>query len=351
MTDNVTLNAGSGGAVLATDDVSGVHYQINKLAYGALDTATLVTTTNRLPVDVAATVVEDVASTGGETLMLAGAIRSDSANTTAGTNGDYTPLLTDANGRLHVIAAFTASQNIATIGTSITPGGSAAHLGKAVDAVAGATDTGVALLAVRDDALAALTPVDGDYTHLRVNANGAQWVMLDAGGTVNAIGPAAHDAAISGNPVRMAGRALTSDYTAVAAGDTADLITTLTGKLVTIPYANPANTWNYAAAAGGLVNTTGVSAKAAAGASIRNYVTKVSIVNSHATISTEVVIRDGAAGTVLWRGWAQAAGGGQVEKLDPPLRGTANTLIEIAEVTATATTGVLVNLQGFSAAE
>lgn len=50
--DNVTLNAGSGGAVLATDDIGpGVHYQIIKLAHGALDTATLVSVSGGLPVD------------------------------------------------------------------------------------------------------------------------------------------------------------------------------------------------------------------------------------------------------------------------------------------------------------
>ena len=41
MADNVTANAGSGGAVFATDDISSVHYPINKLAAGALNTATL----------------------------------------------------------------------------------------------------------------------------------------------------------------------------------------------------------------------------------------------------------------------------------------------------------------------
>lgn len=50
MVDNVTRNATSGGAVIATDDVSGVHYQVVKLAFGALDTATLVTQATRLPV-------------------------------------------------------------------------------------------------------------------------------------------------------------------------------------------------------------------------------------------------------------------------------------------------------------
>lgn len=51
MADNVTANAGSGGAVFATDDVAGVHYPLVKLAYGALDTATLVTGAAGLPVD------------------------------------------------------------------------------------------------------------------------------------------------------------------------------------------------------------------------------------------------------------------------------------------------------------
>lgn len=46
-------------------------------------------------------------------------------------------------------------------------------------------------------------------------------------------GAAAHDAAISGNPVRTAGRALTSAYTTVATGDTADFITTLQGVQIT----------------------------------------------------------------------------------------------------------------------
>jgi hypothetical protein len=64
-----------------------------------------------------------------------------------------------------------------------------------------------------------------------------------------------------------------------------------------------------------------------------------------------VLIRDGAGGTVLHRGWAQAAGGGYSVHFDPPLRGTANTLVESAEVSATATAGVLVNLQGYVAAE
>ncbi len=177
-------------------------------------------------------------------------------------------------------------------------------------------------------------------------------VTLAAGTNTNeVVGDGAHAAAIAGNPVRIGARAASASITAVTDGQTVDVVASLLGKLIVLPLALPANTWSYAGAAGGIVNTTGISVKAAAGAGIRNYITKVSIVNSHATISTEVVLRDGAAGTVLWRGWAQAAGGGQVEEFTPPLRGTANTLVELAEITATATTGVVANVQGFVAAE
>lgn len=46
----------------------------------------------------------------------------------------------------------------------------------AVDSAAGATDLGVHVLAVRDDALGTLTEADGDYSRLRVNSQGALWV-------------------------------------------------------------------------------------------------------------------------------------------------------------------------------
>jgi len=58
---------------------------------------------------------------------------------------------------------------------SIIPGVGATNLGKAVDAAAGGTDTGVASLAMRDDALGGITPIAGDYNTLLVDANGALW--------------------------------------------------------------------------------------------------------------------------------------------------------------------------------
>ena len=65
MADTITLNPGTGGAVLATDDIGGTHYQIVKFAYGALDSATLVDTTNRLPTAAAQSGTWTVTGAGG----------------------------------------------------------------------------------------------------------------------------------------------------------------------------------------------------------------------------------------------------------------------------------------------
>ena len=168
--------------------------------------------------------------------------------------------------------------------------------------------------------------------------------------TTTAAGQAAHDAVISVNPVRVAGRALTANYTAVASGDVADIITTLVGAQVIRPFSIPELEWNYAAASGGIVNTTtAVTIKTAAAAGIRNYITGIQI--SHATLSgaTELVIRDGASGTVIFRTQLQTTA---VESLpivfQSPLKSTAATLLEVATLTAV-TGAVYVNAQGYAA--
>lgn len=99
--------------------------------------------------------------------------------------------LIDGSGNLQVVvgAALPAgTNNIGDVDVlSVVPGVAATNLGKAVDDAAGATDTGVAALAVRDDALSTLTPADGDYTPLRVTSTGALWVTLTAAGNTDVI--------------------------------------------------------------------------------------------------------------------------------------------------------------------
>lgn len=109
--------------------------------------------------------------------------------------------------------------------------------------------------------------------------------------------------------------------------------------------------WSYAAAAGGITNTTtAVTVKAAAGAAVRNYVLSAQCYSDALGAATELAIRDGAAGTVIWR--SKIGTGGLVNGIgltfNPPLRGSANTLVEIVTLTASVTGSVYCNLQGYT---
>ena len=54
MSDNTTLNPGTGGDVIATDDIAGVKYQRVKINYGADGAATDVSPTAPMPIQPAA---------------------------------------------------------------------------------------------------------------------------------------------------------------------------------------------------------------------------------------------------------------------------------------------------------
>ena len=96
--------------------------------------------------------------------------------------------------QVDVVAALPAgTNNIGDVDVlSIVPGTGATNLGKAIDTATGATDTGVLALATRDDALGALTPIEGDNVALRTDANGALWTHDDA-----------LDAALSGSELQV----------------------------------------------------------------------------------------------------------------------------------------------------
>ncbi|MGE0290284.1 MAG: hypothetical protein AB7P16_28715 [Bradyrhizobium sp.] len=173
----------------------------------------------------------------------------------------------------------------------------------------------------------------------------AHTVMVNASGAI-AVGRAAHDAAVLGAPLRIAGRALTADYAAVASGDVADLKTTLVGALVTKPYAIPELDWGYAAASGGITDTSDVEIKAAAGAGLRNFMTSIDVINTHASVDTEVVVKDGS--TVIYRAKFKALGVGARNILfASPLKSTANTALNVACITTGSET--YVNARGYVA--
>jgi hypothetical protein len=105
---------------------------------------------------------EDAAASSADVGVPVLVVRRDAASSGVDTDGDYAMLNVDSSGALRV-----------------TGGGGGTQY--QVDDVAGATDTGSLTLFVRDDALAALTPADGDYTQGRTDSTGALWIRAAAG--------------------------------------------------------------------------------------------------------------------------------------------------------------------------
>jgi len=107
-----------------------------------------------------------------------------------------------------------------------------------------------------------------------------------------------------------------------------------------------APTWNYAAASGGITDTSDVVLKGAA-VNKANYITSLAYQNKHATTGTEVVIKDGS--TVIARYWAPAAMlYPAVIKVDGSLRSSVNTALNAACVTTG--TATYVNATGYQEA-
>jgi hypothetical protein len=98
-------------------------------------------------------------------------------------------------------------------------------------------------------------------------------------------------------------------------------------------------------------NTDGAEAAAtnfdAGGAGVHNYITSVTICNSHASTNGTVALRDGSAGTVIWQ-FPAPAGGGATHNFNPPLRQpTANTALYFDPSAAIST--ISVSISGFQA--
>jgi hypothetical protein len=401
MADNYQTNSGSGGNTYASDDISSVHYPRVKISWGVDGSAVDASATNPFPVVQTGALPAGTNNIGDVDVLSLPAIPAGTNNIgdvdvltvpsdPFGANADAA----SATGSISAKLRYLASSGLA--GMTALPAGNN-NIGDVDIASIAAGDNNIGNVdVVTLPALPAGTNNIGDVDVLTVpsdpfgaNADAASAtgsisaklrylaasgiagmtalpagtnnigdvdivtmpnVTLAAGTNTNeVVGDVAHDAAIAGNPVRIGARAVSADITAVATGDMCDFVLSLLGKQVQIPYALPGLSWSYAAASGGITNTTGVTAKTAAGAGIRNYVTRAQVINGHASTDTDVQIRDGASGTVLWRAFAKAGGGGVSAKFDPPLRGTANTLIEVACGTTGA--AVYVNLQGFAAAE
>jgi hypothetical protein len=134
---------------------------------------------------------EDAASSGGEAGPMVLGVRKDADTSPVDTDGDFQPMIFDANGNLKVNVKASANLNATLqandgvdIGdvdvASVVPGTGATNLGKAIDNVVGATDTGIALLAKHQEDQVHLATADGDYDVLTLDSLGSLHVNAEA---------------------------------------------------------------------------------------------------------------------------------------------------------------------------
>lgn len=118
-------------------------------------------------------------------------------------------------------------------------------------------------------------------------------------------------------------------------------VSDLTGKQIVLPYANPENFLDgtITTAMTGTTDTvlTGMDLQ---GSGVRVYVTGCTVSNSHATQGTDVVLKNGSAGTVLWTFPAAPAFGGATMTFPTPLKTSANTGLYAANITTGSNTKI-----------
>jgi hypothetical protein len=103
--------------------------------------------------------------------------------------------------------------------------------------------------------------------------------------------------------------------------------------------------WSYAAASGGIVNTSDNALRAAQGTDKKNVLISIQLQNTHASTGTEVVIKDGS--TIIWRCELPAVMKTPADiKFIPPLRASANAALNVACLTTASK--VYVNAQGIT---
>ncbi len=161
-------------------------------------------------------------------------------------------------------------------------------------------------------------------------------------GTVVVFGDVPHDSPDIGNPVKLGGKAYSAEPSAVTANDRVNGFFDLTGRQI-VSLSNPENMVS------GVISTamTGLTLNTllvAAGSGLRNYITHITVSNSHATVGTDVAIIDGVGGSTMWIIPAAAVYGGGAVPLPTPLRQpSTNTVVSAVNMVTGAATRVSAN--------
>lgn len=205
-------------------------------------------------------------------------------------DGDAGSILLDASHRPQVVIATALPAGTNAIGKLAANSG--VDIGDvditSVTAAAATNKTDIGLIN-------AVAPLMGNG----VTGTGSMRVTIASDNTANSnpwlvSGAAAHDAAVSGNPVRVAGRAMLANGTAVAEDDTTDIATDNQGRVLVTPHV-PRDLVVHAT---GTQSTTTEATILSAVASTFLDVTKIVLTNENVLSSARVQIRDATAGTI-----------------------------------------------------
>lgn len=310
--------------------------------------------TNGLDVDVNRTPTqgtEDAAAAAnpvGEQLIVR---RRDALAAETDADGDNVALNATNKGELYVkhadAVAITDSEKIAD-NAAFTDGTTKVQpVGYIYDETAGTAltenDIGAARMTVNRAQVATIEDPTTRGRYATVTASNALKVDNSAN-TQPVAGTVAHDAADSGNPQKIGGKASTklADDTLVADLDRVDAAFDLDGAQVTrvgVPLGDIISER--------ISNTNGTStafSNFTAVASTRNYVSSIMVFND-STTNCFVDIRDGTAGSVLWTIPCPAKGGASMSFPVPLRQPTVNTALAY-DVSAAITT-VYISLVGF----
>jgi hypothetical protein len=172
------------------------------------------------------------------------------------------------------------------------------------------------------------------------SVGGTAIVTGGVAGSQSVGGTVATNVAINANPLNLGVQAVSSENTAVTTARQVQLVADLVGKLIVLPYANPEN-FVFGTITTAMTGTTSTSLVSAPSAGLRNYITQITVSNSHATIGTDVIIQDGSSGTTLYTIPAASTYGGASITFPTPLRQpTIATALFCANVTTGSSTKV-----------
>lgn len=185
MADNVVLNEGSGGDTIAADDVSGVKYQVVKIAVGGDGSATLVGNAAPVPVsDAGSSLTVDGTVTANLSAVDNAVLDAIQAATEAIETAVEGTLTIDTTGLATSANQTTIAEHLdgveTLLGTIDADTSALAGAVKAEDSAHQSGDSGIMSLFVRQDSQSDLG-ADGDYIPATIDGNGGLRVSIVSG--------------------------------------------------------------------------------------------------------------------------------------------------------------------------